>query len=257
MYPLMGKNKVDIMKDEYPVSWRTMNRFQKLFHSLFTHTDDLNLKLDPDPEVSLKIPFTFTKTDIHNSVNPQVTMAGFGAFFSGIFLLSLVIWVLIITQYYPPGLLKYFWILLLTVIWSVLMMEEAWSARYVPQFWFIPLIIALASEYSSSKGLHYLRNALYIAVSVNICFSVLSVGWNYVQTRELKAQFRELKQTEQVIPVDFNYYGSNRFRFEEQQIPYQEISTNSRADSNLFVSFNHSFARYLVPAKIASPPPSR
>ena len=204
LYPLMGKNKVDIMTDEYPVSWRTTNRFQKLFHSLFTHTDDLNLKVDPDREVPLKIPFTLTKTDIHNSVNPQVTMAGFGALFSGIFLLFIVIWV---------------------------------------------LIIALAAKYSSSWGLRYMRTALYIAVSVNICFLVLSVRWNYVQTRELKSEFRKLKETGQVVPVDFNYYLSNRFRFAEQQIPYCEVDIHNRTDSNRFVSFNHSFVRYLVPGE--------
>ena len=246
-YPLMGKNKVDIMTAEYPVSWRQMNRFQKLFLSLFTHTDDLNLSVDPDPEIPLKIPFTFTKTDIHNSVNPQVTMAGFGALFSGILLLSLILLIFIIIKPFPTGKRFFLGVLLLSLTGSILIMEEAWSARYVPQFWFIPLIIALASEYSSVRGLRYLRNAIYFAVTINICFSGLSIGWNYVQSKHLNAQLREMKENGRAIPVDFNYYRSNRIRFEEKKIPYTEIKMNGRPDSSQSFSFNHSFAKYLLP----------
>jgi hypothetical protein len=247
LYPLMGENKVDIMTAEYPVSWRPMNRFQKLFLSVFTHTDDLNLSADPDPEIPLKIPFTFTKTDIHNSVNPQVTMAGFGALFSGILLLSLILLVFIIAKPFPTGKRFLLGVLLITLSGSILIMEEAWSARYVPQFWFIPLIIALGSEYSSVRGLRYLRSFIYFAVTINVCFSGLSIGWNYVQTKHLNEQLRELKENGQVIPVDFNYYRSNRIRFEEKKIPFTEIKMNGRPDSSQSVSFNHSFAKYLLP----------
>ncbi len=250
LYPLMGKNKVDIMTSEYPVSWRPMNRFQKLYHSLFTHTDDLNLSAEPDPVVPLKIPFTFTKTDIHNSVNPQVTMAGFGALFSGIFLLSVILLGIFLIKPAPGEDKFYVWVILLTITGTILVMEEAWSARYVPQFWFFPLIVALTAEYIAGKAARYIRTAIYIAASLNICFSVLSIGWNYVQTKELNAAFRELKESGQVVPVDFNYYQSNRIRFEERNIPFTVIKMDGRADSSQSLSFNHSFAKYFLPKKI-------
>jgi len=255
LYPLMGKNKVDFMKNEYPLSWRFKNRFEKLFISAFTHTDDLNLFVEPDPPVPLKIPFTFNRTDVHNSVNPLVTMGAMGPLFSGILLLGFVLFALICINPFPQGKLFYPVIILLTCVATVLMMEEAWTLRYVPQIWFIPIVIALVSEYSSAKPVRYIRNFLYIAVSVNICFSLLSIGWNYVQSRELNAQFRELKETGQVIPVDFNYYLSNRIRFEEKHIPYRQIHMEGRPDSASSLSFNHSYAKYFLPA--AAPLPSR
>jgi hypothetical protein len=68
-----------------------------------------------------------------------------------------------------------------------------------------------------------------------------------VQSRHLNAQLRELKENGQVIPVDFNYYRSNRLRFEEKKIPYTEIKMNGRADSSQSVSVTRSFAKYLLP----------
>lgn len=255
LYPIMGKNKVDFMKNEYPLSWRYKNRFEKLFISVFTHTDDLNLFVDPDPVVPLKIPFTFNRTDIHNSVNPLVTMGALGPLFSGILILSAILMGLVCINPFPQGKLFYPGIILLTFAGTILMMEEAWTVRYVPQFWFIPVLIVVSAEYSSIIGLRYIRNFIYIAIAINICFSGLSIGWNFVQSRKLDDQFKEIKQNGQVIPVDFNYYLSNRIRFEEKQIPYQEIHMGGRPDSSLSISFNHSYAKYFLPP--VAPPPNR
>jgi hypothetical protein len=248
-WPLMGKDKVDIMTMEYPTSWQHMNRFHKLYLALFTHTDDMNLLQKPDQEVVLKIPFTFNKTDVHNSVNPVVLMAGFGPLFSGILILSLILLIWTLIKPYPSEKRFYLLLVLLTLTGTILMMEEAWDFRYVPQFWFIPIVIALASEYSPVKRIRYLRNTIYLLIAVNLSFSTLSIPWNYVQTRKIKTQLKEMKENGQVIPVDFDIEWSNRLKFSENKIPYEVIKWKTRPDSSQVLALNQTFVKYFLPAR--------
>ena len=91
----MGKSKKDIIGLVYPESFKYKNRFGKFFTSFFGHTDELKIYLDKDPKVPFKIPFTFNKVDLKNAPKLGVKMAGFGPFFSGAVIVSIVLLVLL------------------------------------------------------------------------------------------------------------------------------------------------------------------
>jgi hypothetical protein len=246
-WPIMGKNKVDIITAEYPNSWRSLNRFQKLGLSLLTHTDETTLWANPNQEVDLKIPFTFNKTDIRYSCTPLVKMGGFGPLFSGILILSVILLSWTLLKPYPPDKRYFLVVVLATLTGTILIMEEACILRYVPQFWFIPPIIALASEFSAVRGIRYLRNALYICIVVNICFSVMSIPYNIAQTAKVYAQLKEMKKNGQVIPIDFGRMQSNRIKLEEKNIPYKVVNFSEIPGGSKTINLNHSFTRYLLP----------
>jgi hypothetical protein len=246
-WPIMGKNKVDIITAEYPNSWRSLNRFQKLGLSLLTHTDETTLWANANQEVDLKIPFTFNKTDIRYSCTPLVKMGGFGPLFSGILLLSVILLSWTLLNPYPPEKRYFLLVVLATLAGTIFIMEEACILRYVPQFWFIPVIIALASEFSAVKNIRYLRNAIYICIVANICFSAMSIPYNFFQTSKVSAQLKEMKKNGQVIPVNFGRMQSNRIKFEEKNIPYKVVALSELPDSINPINLNHSFTRYLLP----------
>jgi hypothetical protein len=246
-WPIMGKNKVDIITAEYPNSWRSLNRFQKLGLSLLTHTDETTLWENPNQEVDLKIPFTFNKTDIRYSCTPLVKMGGFGPLFSGILMLSVILLTWTVLKPYPKDKRYFLYVVLATLTGTVFIMEDACILRYVPQFWFIPVIIALASEFSVVKGISYLRNTIYVCLVVNICFSALSIPYNFVQTAKVYAQLKEMKKNGQVIPVYFGSMRSNRIKLEEKNIPYKVVNLSELSDSSKLIYLNHSFTRYRLP----------
>jgi hypothetical protein len=57
-----------------------------------------------------------------------------------------------------------------TILFSVLIISEAWYARYVPQLWFFPLVLLMASEVVSGKWISKIRSGLYILMLLNISF---------------------------------------------------------------------------------------
>ena len=156
-YPVMGKTKKDIIGLVYPESFKYKNRFGKFFTSFFSHTDELKIYLDKDPKVPFKIPFTINKTDLKNAPKLGVKMAGFGPFFSGAVIISMVL-LLFVWKRVPDRQWRINIIVILgTLLVSVFSVPEAWWARFVPQLWLFPLIIAYMSETSSIKSEKWLQ----------------------------------------------------------------------------------------------------
>ncbi|HEV3223980.1 MAG TPA: hypothetical protein VGZ90_13920 [Puia sp.] len=201
------------------------NQISKFFISFFSHTDNLHLSVTKDPVIRSKIPFTFDKIDLFNASKPYVAfMAGFGPFFSGVCLSSILIFCFWLWRLKNRKTALLFIIIACTIIISVLIISEAWYARYVPQLWFFPLILLIVSESEKGKTISRIRNILYIIMLMNISFCFASFPYVYYKTAQIKYELEQLKASKQIIPVEFTYFTSNRARFIEYDIPFHEVS---------------------------------
>jgi hypothetical protein len=223
LYPGLPVLKSEALKFT-PPRIRSKNQLSKFVISFFAHTDNMHLlTYNHDPIIKSKIPFTFNKTDIFNASKPYVAfMAGMGPFFSGIFLSSIVIfgywfWRLRDRKSAMPLIL-----LTGTLLFSVLIISECWYVRYVPQLWFIPIILLMASESEGGKIIRRIRNFLYALMLVNISFCGVSFVYVYFKTEQIKYELEQLKASGETIPVEFTYFTSNRARFTEYDIPFKE-----------------------------------
>jgi hypothetical protein len=229
------------------------NQFSKFFISFFSHTDNLHLTATKDPVIRSKIPFTFNKTDIFNASKPYVVfMAGLGPFFSGICLSSIFIFGYWLWRLNAWKAAVPFIITSGTIVLSVLIISEAWYARYVPQLWFLPLILLIATEAWQEKKINKIRNLLYILMLVNISFCVASFPYVYYQTARIKYELYQLKATKQIIPVEFTYFTSNRARFVEYNIPFREVSI----PDSIAVFMSGSSTKMIPPAVMPDLPKS-
>ncbi len=221
------------------------NQFSKFIISFFSHTDNLHLTATKDPVIRTKIPFTFNKTDLFNASKPYVVfMAGMGPFFSGICLSSMLIFGYWFWNLKNRRTALPFIVMAGTILLSVLIISEAWYARYVPQFWFFPLILLMATEADQGKTIRKIRHLLYIIMLVDISFCVASFPYVYYKTAQIKYELDQLKASKQIIPVEFTYFTSNRARFIEYNIPYREVSI---PDSNA-VFMSSSSTKMIPPA---------
>ena len=245
-YPVMGKSKKDIIGLVYPESFKYKNRFEKFFISFFSHTDELKIYLDKNPKVPLKIPFTFNKVDLKNAPKLGVKMAGFGPFFSGAVIVSVVLLVLLWRRMPDLQWRLNMLVILGTLLLSVFSVPEAWWARFVPQLWLFPLIIAYASEPSLLKFEKWSRTIIYAALGLNILLSLIIFPWTFFKTTEAKYQMACLKASKDTINVELTYFRSNRIRFYENDIPIREQHLEGvRLDSVI-----HSSTKFEVPANI-------
>lgn len=219
-YPLMGKNSVDIMTKNSPVGFPEKNRFEKLFITIFSHTDNIDRQLR-DREPQLKIPFTLNKLDIKSLSYPDNRIGGFGPFFSGIFLLTVCL-ILLLMIYRPQTFFKSYLAGFIAMLsFSVIVLEEAWWARYVPQFWFIPLLVLIVAEALDKKWMIRLKNFTYIIMLINISLSIyMVIQTNTLKTAEINYQLKQFKASNKPLIIDFNEFEANRVRLDEHGIPY-------------------------------------
>ena len=253
LYPGLPVLKSEALKFT-PPRIRNKNQISKFFVSFFAQTDNMHfLTYNRDPIIKSKIPFTFSKTDIFNASKPQVAlMAGMGPFFSGICLSALFIFVYWLRKQKDRRIAIPVLILASTVLFSALIISEAWYARYVPQLWFFPLILLMASETVSNKMLNRIRTALYVISIVNISFCMASFPYVYYKTEQIKYELEQLKATGETIPVEFTYYTSNRARFLEYDIPFREI----RIPDSTAVFMSSSSTKMIPPNKMPDLPKS-
>ncbi|PWT72690.1 MAG: hypothetical protein C5B59_15135 [Bacteroidetes bacterium] len=231
-YPVTGQSKKDIISLVYPESFKNKNRFEKFFISLFTHTDELKIYEDPDPKISLKIPFTLNKIDVVNAPKLGIKMAGLGPFFSGAIVVSVILLILVFRRkkWRMDGI--NILILLSTILISIFSVPEAWWARFVPQLWLLPLLIAFLSEEVLIKREVWLKRIIYLSLGMNVALSLINIPWNIMESAEIKYQMAGLKASGDTIRIEMNYFRSNRIRFYENNIPVVEKHlTGSQIDT--------------------------
>lgn len=252
LYPLIGKGKVDIMTHNSPLGFPEKNRLEKLYISLFSHTD--NIWLPDVKQPSLKIPFTFNKTDISNASLVDPRIAGFGPFFSGILLLSVITLLIILTRRKEYAGYKTALYLLVVLGISILIIEEAWWARYVPQLWLIPFVVLLLAGDTSKGLIKPLTTLTRLAIAGNLLFCLISIPWNMIKTAEIDYQLSALQTASAPIRVTWHETQANRIRFEEKAIAFRQDSLYKGKDSIVAIPRSNALIAWPADARPVSEP---
>jgi hypothetical protein len=219
-YPLAGPGAKDVVEEFTPESFKTMNRFQRLLVSNFSVSEENSTtKLG----TTLKIPFTFTSKELTPFREPDVSIAGFGPLFGGTLLLALVIGLLSLRLNVSRSLAALGIAAVLLI--SAAINPAAWWARYVPQLWVIPAVFALLGlSYDNKKAMHALSWVLMGVMTLNVALiAYTNFSFQWKANQKLKEQLQTVAKAPQPVPVDFTYSWSNRARFEELGIAYEEV----------------------------------
>jgi hypothetical protein len=126
---------LDALAHSRPPGFGEMNRFERLGRSLFSASSTEA----PDGRPRLKLPFTVVGDEATKFHDPEVKVSGFGPFFGGAFLLSVVAFLLARGQQgtLAAGLCG------AALLGTVLLTAEGWWARIAPQLWLVPFVLAL------------------------------------------------------------------------------------------------------------------
>ncbi len=231
--------------DTTPPVYRNLNRFEKLFLSLSSHTDSY---YDNNSSIAhmLKIPFTVNKNELLNANDPEVKLSAFGPFFSGSLLIALLIFFIALTKFYKSAIFKKELTVLVIISSTILIMPDSWWGRFVPQFWLLPVSILFMSEFISFKYDKLLKGSLCFALGLNVVWAALAIIFNLFISVHIDYQLSQLKALHLPVTVEYCPYESfksNRVRFYESDIPFLEKPVTG----NYIYNIIHSNTRIETP----------
>ena len=217
LYPLIGaKNTSDIITENQPASFENMNNLKKLFIANFSQTSNISAESGEEPQ--LKAPFTFSQKELPFLTYVDPRIAGYGVWFSGILLLSVGILAYYFVRIIRQKKWSYFWLVALPLIPTgilLLVMSDAWWARYFPQMYLLP-IIALLIVLTEKKVI--VANILIFTLLFNIALSLsiqIPAHVSNVEYRnsELKAIDDLTENGKHTPKVYVNGYGGYAYRY--------------------------------------------
>ncbi|EDM38225.1 hypothetical protein PBAL39_01382 [Pedobacter sp. BAL39] len=220
LYPLMGKDKVDIIYElNLPTGFEHKSGLERFITATFSRTDNIYPNSIYRPQY--KIPFTFNKTDICYAPMVDARLGGFGPWFSGIVIFSFALLLLLCFKGIKDAFFRNMMLLFLLIVVAVVVMPESWWARYVPQLWALPIILLICAELALKNRFIYFRRFIYLLIIGNLMFNAPMVIFNMILTSTINYQIKSLKTSSGPVDVDFGASASNRIRFEENHIPYR------------------------------------
>lgn len=157
-FPLYDDNGEDIITAQQPKKFLEMNNIEKLFYATFSKANNLR----EHDKTELKIPFTVYKEELTPAMSNDLRISGWGIFFSGLLLFSIIIFIKYYKDYKKESSILY---TLGITTFLLLIMSESWWARYTPHFYlFILLSLYVLLKYGNLKKI----TILYITlISIN------------------------------------------------------------------------------------------
>ncbi len=234
LYPAAGADKYDYAALNAPESIANKTAPERFLISLFSKTTQARSNRGT---VEIKTPFTYTEDEIPYLTTSGVTIGGFGVYFSGAFLMSLVSLVFLL-KFGDKRKNKFLLVILFIIMLTTLINPASYYARYVPQFWLFPASVAIYSLVSKKMGLRFLGVLLYLIMILNSLFiSSYYFPNNLQNSKELRRQLSVLSliSDRNNLKVDFDVFESNKMRFTEAGINYKEVDGESCKSKRILV----------------------
>jgi hypothetical protein len=206
-YPLMGKDKIEIMIQNEPKYFESKSPIEKFIISTFSKTD--NISRNSGLKASYKIPFTIEDSEMKILQDCDTRISGNGVLFSGILITTLILLICFIkTTFKKDKTLFYLsYIPILITFILIFTLQESWWARYFPQLYILVLLPLIFL--SNSKG-KVNRILLYIIITLLLINNFLvfynSVNRSYNYTYKVNNEFYIFKTRTSPENCDLNLY---------------------------------------------------
>ncbi|THU40349.1 hypothetical protein FAM09_10805 [Niastella caeni] len=252
-YPVLGTHSVNFMAGpNSPASFQYRNRFSKFFIANFSRSGNVHGALvAPEPE--LKIPFFLSLKEFTVFKSGSVLYGGFGPLFGGILIVSFLLILYILTL--PVKNKREFLLLCLFLLVTIFLNPECWLARYVPQLWYLPVLLMIFIKWSGylSKMLTSVNNFVFVLTAINGCIIfAISMASNLIITNQIRSEYAWMKSSGKEVALVTGVFKSTAYRLEKYQINYQRIDSADRAKYTGYYVFNpiSSKSEILIPESV-------
>jgi hypothetical protein len=197
-----------MIPESIPKNWLAESPTRRLLLSIFSVS-----KVAGAENAELKLPFTVLPDEVDSFYTGDHRRAGLGPLFSGAFVLSLFVLILMVNHLPNPGGLESQCLSIIFLLaLSVLVNPMGWQARFAPQLGLIP-VFALWYAFSNNQR-SVLMRLLALALSVTLIANIWLVGSSYLRqqvaaTRQIKSYIDHLA----ALPLPAAIFFNNRFVF--------------------------------------------
>ncbi len=225
-YPIHNQFIKNGMKISTPDVIKDKNSFEQFVISIFSPVSN-NIQANQNKKI-IKLPFTISHEEYISS--PDIRLGGFGVFFSGILILSLIL--LFALRFEDKKEKTLFITLLLILVSSTLLQPLGWWVRFIPQLWLLPLLIMIYSYNEDNvliKG-KFIFRLLVLAILFNsFIFLVLGFKESYKYTTHMKSDFDKIIKSQKTlklcIPSNDNFFEYSLFtKFYDNNIRFNVIN---------------------------------
>ena len=138
-YPLMGKDKVDIMTANQPDYFKEKSTIEKFYIATFSEAENINEAAMK--EATFKKPFTINSDELKRLKYCDLRISGNGVLFSGILIISFVLLIVELVKIFKKDKVLFcLCIIPLSItLLMIFLLSESWWARYFPQLHLIVL----------------------------------------------------------------------------------------------------------------------
>ncbi len=200
-YPLYVEGHVDNMvNQEIPVSLSSKSHLEQFLISVFSEGRNVSPAYYPEGgiEPKLKIPFTVTEEELNNYTIPDIRMGGFGPLYSGIFIITIIISIVMIVDYIKnkkyDELIQYLLIFVISFA-LVIFLDGAYWARYIPYVYFISIMNLTYLFEKQKRWINVLGYAVGIIMIVNSLLVTKIAFSSYVSnSKYVKNNFQSFKE---------------------------------------------------------------
>jgi hypothetical protein len=226
-YPLSPRLGLDQLVYQRPVNLSDRNRLSRFLISNFSQTEALR----PPRGTRLKIPFWITENERSSAYPADLESAGFGPLYGGLLVLSAIAAFALVAQRSHRRVAGAAVLIGCCVLASVFVHGETWWARFVPQAWLFPLLLAIPGLCSLRRSPQWwLGSTIVTLATVNLLmvgFSVARREW--VAARNVRTGLRAMSASAQPVTVYFGPFPSLRRRLTEAGIRFTTIDMPPQA----------------------------
>jgi hypothetical protein len=228
-YPLRGPDAYNIMTQDRPANLTHHNRVSRFVIATFSRTGNNMSPLSTE----LKYPWSVRLSELR--ALESLTGGGFGPLYAAALVAALAVLGVVAWLTRRSRTHLAIWVIAAATLASLFVHEEAWWARYVPQAWFLPWLVALGSLLTRPRWVRGAGVALLVLISADL--ALIGVGLARAQRAYLagtEQYLREMHAAPKPVHVYLHAFPAFRRRLVEADIPYVEIAppayTSTRAE---------------------------
>jgi hypothetical protein len=218
VYPVIGKDSIDVMKNQLPQGHEELNSIEKFFSSHFWLSSE-------NGKIILRPPFRLSEGYYSYFNAVDFRKGGFGPFYMEISIITFILSIFILFNKKIPKTDKLlFGFSVGMLLTSVVIIPMSWWARFVPQLYFIN-IIPLFVLFKNNKTGNFLGELLLLFLVLNSLYvTTFHLNKWFIHTKSINASIEKLQKEERAIFIFRNdKFHNNYKRLSENAIPYTII----------------------------------